>query len=80
MPAKTTKTSPTASAPRSAATKERAADLRAEDRALAERVHVAVTSTAPDLAPKTWHGMPAYADAEGKLAWSPRSRRWSPVW
>ena len=37
-----------------------------EDRALAERVHVAVTSTAPDLAPKTWYGMPAYANADGK--------------
>ena len=38
-----------------------------EDRALAERVHVTVTSTAPDLAPKTWYGMPAYANAEGKV-------------
>ena len=38
-----------------------------EDRALAERVHVAVTSTAPDLAPKTWYGMPAYANADGKV-------------
>jgi uncharacterized protein YdhG (YjbR/CyaY superfamily) len=38
-----------------------------EDRALAERVHVAVTSNAPDLAPKTWYGMPAYANADGKV-------------
>ena len=38
-----------------------------EDRALAERVHVAVTTAAPDLAPKTWYGMPAYADADGKV-------------
>jgi uncharacterized protein YdhG (YjbR/CyaY superfamily) len=38
-----------------------------EDRALAERVHVAVTSTAPDLSPKTWYGMPAYANADGKV-------------
>ena len=37
------------------------------DRALAERVHVAVTSTAPGLLPKTWYGMPAYANAEGKV-------------
>jgi uncharacterized protein YdhG (YjbR/CyaY superfamily) len=29
-------------------------------------VHVVVTSTAPDLLPKTWYGMPAYADADGK--------------
>ena len=38
-----------------------------EDRALAERVHVTVTATAPDLSPKTWYGMPAYADAQGKV-------------
>jgi uncharacterized protein YdhG (YjbR/CyaY superfamily) len=38
-----------------------------EDRALAERVHVAVTSTAPDLSPKTWYGMPAYANADDKV-------------
>jgi uncharacterized protein YdhG (YjbR/CyaY superfamily) len=38
-----------------------------EDRALAERVHVTVTGTAPDLLPKTWYGMPAYANADGKV-------------
>jgi uncharacterized protein YdhG (YjbR/CyaY superfamily) len=38
-----------------------------EDRALAERVHVTVTATAPELSPKTWYGMPAYADADGKV-------------
>ena len=37
------------------------------DRALAERVHVTVTKNAPELAPKTWYGMPAYADADGKV-------------
>ena len=37
------------------------------DRALAERVHVTVTGAAPDLAPKTWYGMPAYADAADKV-------------
>jgi len=36
------------------------------DRSLAERVHAIVTSSAPDLAPKTWYGMPAYAK-DGKL-------------
>jgi uncharacterized protein YdhG (YjbR/CyaY superfamily) len=36
------------------------------DRALAERVHVAITTNAPGLEPKTWYGMPAYADADGK--------------
>jgi uncharacterized protein YdhG (YjbR/CyaY superfamily) len=38
-----------------------------EDRALAERVHVTVTATAPDLSPKTWYGMPAYANTDGKV-------------
>lgn len=43
------------------------AKMTAEDRALAERVHVTVTATAPDLLPKTWYGMPAYAKADGKV-------------
>ena len=38
-----------------------------EDRVLAERVHVTVTGTAPELTPKTWYGMPAYANAHGKI-------------
>jgi uncharacterized protein YdhG (YjbR/CyaY superfamily) len=38
-----------------------------EDRALAERVHVTVTKAAPDLSPKTWYGMPAYANEAGKV-------------
>ena len=46
---------------------ESIAKMAPEDRALAERVHVAVTSTAPELTPKTWYGMPAYADADGKV-------------
>ena len=43
------------------------AKMTAEDRALAERVHVTVTANAPDLSPKTWYGMPAYANADGKV-------------
>ena len=43
------------------------AKMGPEDRALAERVHVTVTATAPDLVPKTWYGMPAYANADGKV-------------
>jgi len=43
------------------------AAMAPEDRSLAERVHVTVTATAPDLSPKTWYGMPAYADANGKV-------------
>jgi uncharacterized protein YdhG (YjbR/CyaY superfamily) len=41
-----------------------------EDRALAERVHVTVTRAAPHLSPRTWYGMPAYADADGKVVLS----------
>src|ERR1700754_4787945 len=37
------------------------------DRAIAERVHVTITASAPGLSPKTWYGMPAYANAEGKV-------------
>jgi uncharacterized protein YdhG (YjbR/CyaY superfamily) len=43
------------------------AEVAPEDRALAERVHVTVTATAPELSPKTWYGMPAYANADGKV-------------
>ena len=43
------------------------ATMTPEDRALAERVHVTVTATAPDLSPKTWYGMPAYANGDGKV-------------
>jgi uncharacterized protein YdhG (YjbR/CyaY superfamily) len=43
------------------------AKMAPEDRALAERVHVTVTAAAPDLSPKTWYGMPAYADGQGKV-------------
>ena len=43
------------------------AQMAPEDRALAERVHVTVTQSAPELAPKTWYGMPAYANADGKV-------------
>ena len=43
------------------------AEMAPEDRALAERVHVTVITTAPQLSPKTWYGMPAYANADGKV-------------
>ena len=46
---------------------DRIAEMAPEDRALAERVHMTVTATAPDLSPKTWYGMPAYANADGKI-------------
>ncbi len=37
---------------------DRIAEMAPEDRVLAERVHVTVTATAPELSPKTWYGMP----------------------
>ncbi len=43
------------------------AEMAPTDRALAERVHVTVTANAPELSPKTWYGMPAYANADGKV-------------
>jgi uncharacterized protein YdhG (YjbR/CyaY superfamily) len=43
------------------------AKMAPADRALAERVHVTVTATAPELSPKTWYGMPAYANADDKV-------------
>jgi uncharacterized protein YdhG (YjbR/CyaY superfamily) len=46
---------------------ESIAKMTPEDRALAERVHVTVTTHAPDLVPRAWYGMPAYADADGKV-------------
>ena len=46
---------------------ESIARMAPDDRALAERVHVAITSTAPGLTPKTWYGMPAYANEDGKV-------------
>jgi len=46
---------------------ESIAKMTPDDRALAERVHVTVTQNAPELSPKTWYGMPAYADANGKV-------------
>jgi len=43
------------------------AKMAPEDRVLAERMHVTVTATAPELTPKTWYGMPAYANADDKV-------------
>ena len=37
------------------------AEMPAPDRALAERIHALVKETAPELSPRTWYGMPAYA-------------------
>ena len=37
------------------------------DRAIGKRLHALITETAPDLVPKTWYGMPAYANKDGKV-------------
>ena len=37
------------------------AKMEQPDRGIAERIHALIRSAAPDLAPKTWYGMPAYA-------------------
>src|SRR4051794_39809756 len=60
---------------KAAATKEEAerdvlakiAEMPKADRALAERIHAIVKASAPSLSPKTWYGMPAYANDDGKI-------------
>src|SRR5919201_1244083 len=42
------------------------AEMPEADRAMAERLHAIVKASAPDLTPKTWYGMPAYAK-DGKV-------------
>jgi uncharacterized protein YdhG (YjbR/CyaY superfamily) len=42
------------------------AEMPNSDRTIAERLHAIVTATAPVLSPKTWYGMPAYAN-DGKI-------------
>jgi uncharacterized protein YdhG (YjbR/CyaY superfamily) len=71
------------SAEERAAMRERAKELKAEtaesdvlekiaamakpDRAMAERLHAIVKASAPNLSPRTWYGMPAYANEDGKV-------------
>ena len=45
---------------------EKIAEMPGPDRAMAKRLHAIITASAPDLAPKTWYGMPAYAK-DGKV-------------
>jgi uncharacterized protein YdhG (YjbR/CyaY superfamily) len=40
--------------------------MPASDREMAEKIHAIVTESAPELSPKTWYGMPAYA-RDGKI-------------
>lgn len=43
------------------------AKMPVSDRTMAKRLHAIVRSSAPTLTPKTWYGMPAYANADGKV-------------
>ena len=43
------------------------AEMQGSDRAMAERLHAIIKASAPTLSPKTWYGMPAYADQDGKV-------------
>jgi uncharacterized protein YdhG (YjbR/CyaY superfamily) len=43
------------------------AAMKEPDRSMAKRIHEIVTTNAPTLMPKTWYGMPAYANADGKV-------------
>jgi uncharacterized protein YdhG (YjbR/CyaY superfamily) len=43
------------------------AEMPEADRAIAERLHEIVKASAPELSPKTWYGMPAYANKDGKV-------------
>lgn len=43
------------------------AAMTGTDRTLGERLHPIIKASAPDLVPKTWYGMPAYASQDGKV-------------
>jgi uncharacterized protein YdhG (YjbR/CyaY superfamily) len=45
---------------------EKVAEMKGSDRAMAKRIHAIVMASAPDLSPKTWYGMPAWAK-DGKV-------------
>jgi uncharacterized protein YdhG (YjbR/CyaY superfamily) len=49
------------------AVREALAAMTPDDRALGERLHTIVKENASELSPKTWYGMPAYANKEGKV-------------
>jgi uncharacterized protein YdhG (YjbR/CyaY superfamily) len=49
------------------AVKESLAAMSPKDRAIGKRIHELVKETAPELTPKTWYGMPAYANRDGKV-------------
>jgi uncharacterized protein YdhG (YjbR/CyaY superfamily) len=46
---------------------EKIAEMKEPDRSMAKRIHEIIKESAPSLSPKTWYGMPAYADADGNV-------------
>jgi uncharacterized protein YdhG (YjbR/CyaY superfamily) len=46
---------------------EKIAEMPESDRTMAERLHALIKASAPDLSPRTWYGMPAYANQAGKV-------------
>lgn len=46
---------------------DKIAEMPAADKKIAEQIHKIVTTHAPNLLPKTWYGMPAYANKDGKI-------------
>jgi len=49
------------------AVREALAEMTPDDRAIGERFHAIVKKAAPELSPRTWYGMPAYANKDGKV-------------
>jgi uncharacterized protein YdhG (YjbR/CyaY superfamily) len=49
------------------AVREAIAAMSPQDRAIGKRLHELIKAAAPDLVPKTWYGMPAYANKDGKV-------------
>ena len=46
---------------------EKIAEMKGSDQTMAKRIHEIVKASAPGLSPRTWYGMPAYADKDGKV-------------
>ncbi len=46
---------------------EKIAEMPEPDRSMAKRIHAIIKASAPSLSPKTWYGMPAYANEDGKV-------------
>jgi len=46
---------------------EKITEMKGSDHTMAKRIHEIVKASAPSLSPKTWYGMPAYANEDGKV-------------